>query len=697
MYVDVSGLPRATTEPDGSFSVSGTGGDRSIAAQFDGPHCNVNDVQFGDAVFNGTIQENVPLTIDWTDTTPSRRAERNAFYWTNETDAFIKSIDPTWSVPKHDANVNVNSTCNANWSRWQMNFFREGGGCANTAHIGDVIAHEYGHGIQYSLLGTQGPEGLGEGNSDISASFQSDDSVIGRGFRLDCGVGIRNCENTLRYPEDVIGQQIHFAGQVICGFNWDTRMLLEAKMGQAAGEEYTANLWHFARKLHLPLSQPDQVFAYFLEDDDDMNPGNGTPNFEELCEAALNHGFECPPPDSGVIITHTPLADTMSPGPYTVSAEITTFGSHPLNPDSPTLFYAVNGGDFVNVPLVNVGGETWEAEIPGQGQGAVIGYYLTAENAIGLAGWAPPEAPDDYYLFAVGSFTVTFEDDVEEDRGWTISELAQSGTWERADPNGTFVPFVGFPANPEDDHTADPGVQCWVTGNPPPGSHFTVNQLDGRTTILSPVFDLTGANMVRGSVWLWGYFQFSDPSDSMELSVSTDGGSSWSSLVRMESLPPPSGRNAWNEYPFEMTSFEYTFTSEMQLRLTAEDTGTVGVVDCAMDDFILTTLFSGPATVSGPASAGPVSFVLHPSQPNPFNPSTQIRYELPRSDRVKLSIFDVSGREVRVLVDERKEAGSHAASWDGTDAGGRALSSGVYFYRLETGSFIQTRRMTLLK
>ena len=92
-----------------------------------------------------------------------------------------------------------------------------------------------------------------------------------------------------------------------------------------------------------------------------------------------------------------------------------------------------------------------------------------------------------------------------------------------------------------------------------------------------------------------------------------------------------------------------------------------------------------------------MSYVLHPSQPNPFNPRTEIRYELPAAGPVKLTVYDVTGRELRVLVDATKDAGVHAASWDGTDSDGKALASGVYFYRLQVADFTQTRRMTLVK
>jgi len=693
MYVTVTGVGTATTDASGNFSLNGTGGNRPLTAQFSGPKFNVNDTQYGDAIVNGTIQENVPFAINWTDATPSRRAERDAFYWLNAMYEYVRTVDPVWTIPTHIANVNVNSTCNANWSSsYVMNFFREGGGCANTAHIGDVMAHEFGHGIQYSLIGSQGQEGCGEGNGDIAATFIANDHVMARGFYLNsCSSGLRDCMNALRYPQNVIGQPIHDAGRVICGFNWDLRVLLEDKMGAAAGKAHTARLWHFSRKTYFADTQPEQVLAYFTLDDNDGNLGNGTPNYDEICQAATNHGFSCPAITEGVTVTHTPLNDTMSLGPYTVTATITAFGPHPLDTGSARIWYSTNGGAFNSLVMSNTGGSTFEGQIPVQAAGTAVAYYILAETTVGVPGTAPPGAPDDAFLFGVGSFIVTMDDNIETDLGWSVSEPGTDGTWERADPNGTF--FGSVPVNPEDDHTPAPGVTCWVTGNPAPGSSFFTREVDGRTSVVSPLIDLTGVTMARGSLWLWAYFTTGNIDDRLELSASSDGGTTWTRLRRLTSP----GLNAWNEYDFTLSPLDFAFTAQMRFKVTAEDIPPDTVLDCGMDDFFLRSLVADAAAVPGPADVRPVSYVLHPSQPNPFNPRTEIRYELPAAGPVKLTVYDVTGRELRVLVDATKDAGVHAASWDGTDSDGKALASGVYFYRLQVADFTQTRRMTLVK
>lgn len=95
--------------------------------------------------------------------------------------------------------------------------------------------------------------------------------------------------------------------------------------------------------------------------------------------------------------------------------------------------------------------------------------------------------------------------------------------------------------------------------------------------------------------------------------------------------------------------------------------------------------------VSG-EGAVPRECMLMQNHPNPFNPSTIITYTLPKSSEVRLTVVDIIGREVSVLVNERKDAGVHETKFDGT-----GLSSGIYFYRLQAGSFVQTRKMLIVR
>ena len=103
-------------------------------------------------------------------------------------------------------------------------------------------------------------------------------------------------------------------------------------------------------------------------------------------------------------------------------------------------------------------------------------------------------------------------------------------------------------------------------------------------------------------------------------------------------------------------------------------------------------------TASGLGSlATPKAFALHPNVPNPFNPETTIRFELPHAAAVKLKVFDVLGQQVRTLVSGSLQAGTHSAVWHGRNDLGAQVGNGVYLYRLQAGEFTQMRRMLLLK
>ena len=88
----------------------------------------------------------------------------------------------------------------------------------------------------------------------------------------------------------------------------------------------------------------------------------------------------------------------------------------------------------------------------------------------------------------------------------------------------------------------------------------------------------------------------------------------------------------------------------------------------------------------------PDNFILEQNFPNPFNPSTTIRYSIPTSDFVTLKVYDVLGNEVATLVNEEKPAGSYEVNFNASQ-----LSSGIYFYKLQAGSFVETKKMILLR
>jgi len=101
--------------------------------------------------------------------------------------------------------------------------------------------------------------------------------------------------------------------------------------------------------------------------------------------------------------------------------------------------------------------------------------------------------------------------------------------------------------------------------------------------------------------------------------------------------------------------------------------------------------------LAGEVPGVPAVAYLTQNRPNPFNPSTEIRFGFPAATRTSLRVFGVSGRLVATLVDDVLPGGNHIAHWDGRDSGGRAVSSGVYFYQVDAGDLHERRRMVLLR
>jgi len=105
--------------------------------------------------------------------------------------------------------------------------------------------------------------------------------------------------------------------------------------------------------------------------------------------------------------------------------------------------------------------------------------------------------------------------------------------------------------------------------------------------------------------------------------------------------------------------------------------------------------------VSNPSDAGvpvaPALTRLLPNVPNPFNPSTEIRFELAKPQHARVAVYDVTGKLVKILADESLAAGPQTRLWQGRDSGGRTVPSGVYYVRLETGERSETRKIMLLK
>ena len=142
---------------------------------------------------------------------------------------------------------------------------------------------------------------------------------------------------------------------------------------------------------------------------------------------------------------------------------------------------------------------------------------------------------------------------------------------------------------------------------------------------------------------------------------------------------------------------EITFSTEAKGSFLSYGTGGVNIYPQVGESrFTLTVAYSALTSNDEPANL-PGSFALHPAYPNPFNPITSLRYDLPEQAQVTLTIYDLMGREITQLVNTTQEAGYRSVQWNATDMHGKPVSAGVYLYQIQAREFVQTRKMVLLK
>lgn len=436
---------------------------------------------------------------------------------------------------------------------------------------------------------------------------------------------------------------------------------------------------------------------FFFEDSDNYSPyihtvndvvGTSLNNFQfmkENVQAAIATIATLATPFT-LAIDHTPLVDTPETAtPYGVTARIIAVTA--LVSDSLRVFYSV-GGDYVPVRMDPTGNpDEYRAEIPPQPAGTMVHYYLRARDTAGHVKTDPATAPVQVYGFMTG-VQVVFADDFEADHGWTVGaagDAATSGIWLRANPVGTTY-------QTEDDHTPDPGTLCFVTGNGAAGGAPGDQDVDGgRTSLLSPVIDLSGATWARLTYERW-FVDATNTDDNLWVYLSNDGGATWTVLERLQATASP-----WTTATFPDLGSVLPLTDQMRLKFAPEDIGSGSLVEAALDDLVITAVYASataaPATTPGAATA----VRLLPARPNPAAGATALTFALPTAGGVSLDVFDASGRLVRTLVHGERAAGTQTVAWDGRDAGGRLVAAGVYLARLEAGGRMERTRITLVR
>lgn len=184
----------------------------------------------------------------------------------------------------------------------------------------------------------------------------------------------------------------------------------------------------------------------------------------------------------------------------------------------------------------------------------------------------------------------------------------------------------------------------------------------------------------------WNRYSLESGYDFGYVEVSADNGTNW------QMLSGYTGNNlTWTQQSFDLTSY-INASNQVKIRFRLySDQNTVGQ-GWWIDDIKLTNYCMAMLGVNSNNNKIPDRFALEQNYPNPFNPATFIKFQLPKQAQVSIKVFDILGREVVVLVNEVKQPGYYEIRFDGS-----SLASGMYFYKIEAGTFVETKKMVLIK
>ncbi|MEM7308477.1 MAG: M12 family metallo-peptidase [Planctomycetota bacterium] len=232
-----------------------------------------------------------------------------------------------------------------------------------------------------------------------------------------------------------------------------------------------------------------------------------------------------------------------------------------------------SGSSFTAIPMSAIGGGDYTADLPAPGCEDEPEFFFSFTDA--LAG----PIQSDVYSASVGDLTVIFQDDFESFTGWSVGAAgddATTGIWVRGDPNGTA-------AQPSTGVAIGSGTDCYFTGQGSPGGSVGEEDIDGgKTTLVSPVFDLSSGDATIG-YWRWysNDAGASPGADIFEVQV-TNNGSSWFD-VEVVGPTGPETQGGWFYNQFDVSSI-VSPTANVQIRFIASDEGDGSVVEAAVDE-----------------------------------------------------------------------------------------------------------------
>ncbi len=653
--------------------------------------------------FTDTVTAN-GSTYEYPVTSPSSERHVNAYYHVTRVHDFMKQYLPAFTGMDFTLPTNVDvtgGTCNAYYAPYNstINFYAAGGGCNSFALNGDIIYHEYGHGISDKFYTAQSGVtmqngAMNEANSEIWALSITRDPVLGRGS-IQGGAIIRRYDiNPKVYPQDIHGE-VHDDAEILAGAWWDVSVNMNSvdSMTKLFSETY----------YDLP-DGPDGtegavyrsiLVAALLNDDTDNDLTNGTPNFTAITTAFARHGIYLLDVSA---FGHTELGNSAQGAVIPVSATLSV--NLPAYLGGLKLIYrnrTVNTWDTVAMTAGTGGAYT--AAIPAQTSGGIIDYcFATYDISGNIVSWYPqgyyPQVSSLLsnipYQFGVGLKKVTGTDFETEQADWSITNTtdnATSGKWLRAVPVGSYLTSAAgsIECQTNNDHTLANGTgQCLVTGNAASTSS-AIGSADvdaGATTVLSPEYDLTGYTypVIEYYRWFSNDMGNNPGNDPWQVYLSTNGGGSWRAVDRTYTSDA-----SWRRRIFGIKEY-VTPTARMKFRFIASDSTLTGMyqqgqsnVEAAVDDFFIYDLDGTTTGISETAIAQTKVY------PNPANDALTV--SLPETlGQADLALYDISGR--LVWAASTVATGSFRIET-------RSFTAGQYMMVIKSGKATHTQKIVI--
>lgn len=275
LNLNVAGVA-TQTGPSGAFALSGgAAGPQGISSQLRGAFAKVTQSGVASSTFSGTIHDNIPFSLLW-NASNSDPAERMTYRTIVETNRFVAAVFPSlaWLNTPVPAEVNFNDECNAFWDGIGMTLYRGGSLCNATGRIFDIVAHEWGHGLDQNLPGGFVESPVSEFIGDMVSFVQTNDSRIAPAFFVgSSSAPLRDMQSGHLECFSSLVTETHDAGQLLGAVVWDIHEDLEAA-GMSADD--------LRRLMLLPIAAAQTRSEWYLGmlavDDDDGNLANGTPH-----------------------------------------------------------------------------------------------------------------------------------------------------------------------------------------------------------------------------------------------------------------------------------------------------------------------------------------------------------------------------------------------------------------------------------